>query len=170
MTDDAAMITLGKFSGVFGVKGWIKVYPYTEQVENILDYTPWQIQRQGQWSEIEIAAAQKHKAGLIVKLSGCDDRDQAAAYVNAEIAVPRQRLPELSADEYYWSDLQGLQVYTEQDVYLGNVDHLLETGANDVLVVKDQARERLLPYLPDQVVKQIDLTAGRITVDWDPEF
>jgi len=83
--------------------------------------------------------------------------------------VPRSALPAAGEDEYYWSDLEGLRVETLEGVDLGTVDHLIETGANDVLIVRGD-RERLIPFLRPSVVREIDLVAARIRVAWDPDF
>jgi len=83
--------------------------------------------------------------------------------------VPRSELPDPGPDSFYWTDLEGLTVRTVAGVELGVVDHLLETGANDVLVLKGE-RERLIPYVRGAVVTDVDLEQGVITVDWDPEF
>ena len=98
------------------------------------------------------------------------DRDAAAALVGSEIWVARSALPMPAPGEYYWSDLEGLEVITVEGVSLGTVSHLLATGANDVLVVRNADRERLIPFLVGRFVTEVDLEAGRITVDWDPEF
>jgi 16S rRNA processing protein RimM len=104
-----------------------------------------------------------------VQLAGYDDRDAAAVLSGTEIGVYRSQLPAPDTDEYYWSDLVGLQVLTTQDKLLGVVDHLIETGANDVLVIHGE-RECLVPFIRHQVIKSVDLDAGVIRVDWDPDF
>jgi len=166
---DADMVVLGRIAGVFGVRGWVKVFSHTEPRDNILTYSPWCIRERGGWGERRLLAGKPHGKGIIALLQGCDDRDQAASMVGCDIAVARSRLPELKQDDYYWSDLQGLRVQTLKGVELGIVGHLFETGANDVMVVKGE-RERLIPYLWQQVVKQVDLDTGLMLVDWDPEF
>ena len=165
----ADRVTLGRISGLFGVRGWIKVFSHTEPRERILQYSPWSLRVQGEWRENAVAEGQRHGKAVIARLEGMTERDAAAALVGAEIAVPRSRLPALGEGEYYWSDLEGLQVVTLDGQDLGHVDHLLETGANDVLVVQGE-RERLIPFLRPEVVRAVDLDAGVIRVDWDPEF
>jgi 16S rRNA processing protein RimM len=118
---------------------------------------------------MQVEAAQRQGPALIVKLSGVCDRDQASALVGSEIAVHRRDLPEPEADRFYWSDLEGLTVRTLDGQSLGRVERLFETGANDVLVVRGE-RERLLPFAYGTVVRQVDLNAGEIRVDWDPDF
>ncbi len=167
--DSQRMLVLGRISGLFGVTGWVKVYSHTAPRENILSYQPWYLRQDKQWREIRLLDGRKQGKGLVALLQGCDDRDQAAALMGCDIAVPRDQLDDLAEDEYYWADLQGLEVITIEGQKLGRVSHLFETGANDVLVVKGD-RERLIPYVWEQVVKKVDLDAGEMQVDWDPEF
>ncbi len=169
------MIVLGHISGLFGIKGWVKVYSHTSPRDNILRYSPWYLQQQGEWIAYRLEEGKQHGKGIIVRLENCRDRDSAAVLVGKEIAITRQQLPALDKDEYYWSDLQGLQVINQQGVELGKVSHLIETGSNDVLVVEQaesgrEARERLIPYIREQVIKNVDLDKGVISVDWDPDF
>jgi 16S rRNA processing protein RimM len=162
-------VWIGRIAGPYGVRGWVKVVSDTDPLEKIAEYTPWWLSRQGQWSQVGVEAVRSHAKGLVAKLEGCEDRDAAARLNGAQIAVERDALQALPAGEYYWTDLIGLRVKTVGGVDLGVVDHLIETGANDVLVIKGE-RERLVPYLRGEVVKTIDLDGGLITVDWDPEF
>jgi 16S rRNA processing protein RimM len=151
------------------VKGWVRVYSYTGPREKIVDYQPWYLQVSGEWLPRQVAEGRRHGKGVIVRLEGCEDRDQALALINSEIGVRRDQLPATAPGEYYWQDLIGLSVVNLQGERLGEVDHLLETGANDVLVVQGE-RERLIPFVLQQVVKQVDLQAGTIQVDWDRDF
>lgn len=160
---------VGRISGVYGVKGWVRIHSYTEPRENILGYRPWYLSRDGERQVWRLAEGRTHGKGIVVRLSGCEDRDQAATLVGAEVVVARAQLPATAPDEFYWSDLEGLRVSTRQGRDLGVVDHLLETGANDVLVVMGE-RERLIPYLWGDVVLEVDLAKRSMTVDWDPEF
>ncbi len=162
-------ITLGKISGVFGVKGWVKVHSYTDPREKIVDYGRWQLKHQGQWREVELADGKRQGKTVVAKLVGLDDRNEAELYRGAEIAIFQKQLEQLSEDEYYWHQLEGLKVITTEGVELGSVHHLLETGANDVLVVKGD-RERLVPFTVGHTVTEVDLDKQVITVDWDPEF
>ncbi|MEJ2059743.1 MAG: ribosome maturation factor RimM [Gammaproteobacteria bacterium] len=167
--DAEKRVVLGRVSGLYGVKGWVKVFSETQPRENILSYSPWQLKIQGEWQTRTVETGRRQGKGVVAKLEGCDERDAAAALMGAEIAVSRDQLPPLESGEYYWADLVGLQVETLDGVPLGVVDHLFETGANDVVVVKG-ARERLIPFVRPEVVREIDLAAGRMRVDWDPEF
>lgn len=167
---DRDCLQAGKVSGVFGVKGWVKVFSFTEPRENILRYSPWLLKKHGQTREIRVLEGQRHGNTVVAGLEGITDRDAAMALMGAEILISRRQLPAAAAGEYYWNDLIGLQVITTAGVSLGKVDHLLETGANDVLVVMDGETERLIPFLQQQTVLNIDLDAGLMTVDWDPDF
>jgi 16S rRNA processing protein RimM len=168
-TSERSRVVVGKISAVFGVRGQVKVFSYTEPRENILNYGPWMLGSAGQWQIWDIESGQRHGKGIIARLVGCDDRDQALALVGREIAIDRQQLPEVAENEYYWSDLQGLAVITTQGVKLGTVSHLFETGSNDVMVLEGESRQ-LIPYIWGQVVIEVDLDAGQLVVDWDPEF
>jgi 16S rRNA processing protein RimM len=165
----ARLVVIGRVAGVYGVRGWIKIISATEPPEAILQYPSWRVRAGSEWRAMALTAGRRHGKGMLAHLANCDDRDAARTLVGAEIAVPRAELPDPGPDNFYWADLEGLTVRTEAGIELGVVDHLLETGANDVLVVKGE-KERLIPYVRDEVVTGIDLDQGVITVDWDPEF
>lgn len=167
---DEQLVVVGTIVGLYGVRGWVRVMSYTQPRENLLNYRNWQLGRHSAWRPTVLEAGQQHGKGLVIKLQECADRDQARSLIGTDIAVPRSELPPLADDEYYWADLVGLRVETAEGLLLGQVDHLLETGANDVLVVQGEDRERLIPFVMGQVIKQIDLNAGLIEVDWDPTF
>jgi 16S rRNA processing protein RimM len=154
---------------VYGVRGWVRVFSYTQPRDNIVHYRPWYLNRAGEWQEHELAEGRQHGKGVVARLAGCEDRDEASQLIGAEIGVRRKQLPAAQPGEYYWSDLQGLKVVTLQGELLGSVGHLLETGANDVLVVKGE-RESLIPFVLGQVVDEVDLERGEIRVDWDKGF
>jgi 16S rRNA processing protein RimM len=170
------LVVLGKFGAVYGINGWLKVNSYTDIPEGIFDYTPWQIQVQGNWRQMQISGKKRHGNGLIVKLADVADRDQAQLYVNADIAVERSALPQLADGDFYWRDLMGMAVVNEAGYHLGEVVDMMETGSNDVLVVKANKSdafgktERLLPFLTDSVIKEVNNAERRILVDWDPDF
>lgn len=160
-------LVLGRIVGVYGVRGWVRVFTETEPREAILGYSPWLL---GPHHEPRVVVAgRRHGKGVVARLAGCEDRDQAIALVDQEIAVDRDQLPPSLPDEPYWTDLEGLEVWTLDGVRLGVVDHLFSTGVNDVLVVLGD-RERLLPFAWGDVVSAVDLDQGRIEVDWDPDF
>ncbi len=160
-------LVLGHIDGVYGVRGWVKVFSETAPREGILRYSPWLLGAPP--TPRRVAEGRAHGKGVVVRLEGCDDREQAAALVGQEIAVTRDRLPPPKADEFYWIDLEGLAVETLEGVALGQVSHLFSTGSNDVLVVVGE-RERLLPFTWDAVVRAVDFERRLIQVDWDPDF
>lgn len=168
------LIVLGKIFSVHGVRGEVKVYSFTDPLDNVLDYPRWTLTRDGEVKQVEVASGRVQGKFLVVKLKGLDDRDVARTYAGFEIRVPESELPELEEDEFYWHQLEGLSVINQDGQLLGKVGHLLETGANDVMVVKPctgslDDRERLLPYT-EQCVQAIDLDAGEMRVDWDADF
>ncbi len=183
-------LVIGKIVGCFGIKGWVKIHSYTDPVENFLGYGTCTVRRGlGQGSEsLEFDAGRQQGKGLVAHIKGVDDRTVAESYKGLEILVEAGQLAQLEEGEFYWRQLEGLQVWCRDasgqsgsapgddgPVLLGRVDHLIETGANDVLVVKpcegsyDQ-RERLIPYLPDKVVTGVDLEKAVIEIDWFLDF
>jgi 16S rRNA processing protein RimM len=163
-------LVVGHISGVFGIKGWVKVYSFTDPRENILTYSPWLLCKGSERKTVRVLNGQSQNGTIVAHLDGIDDRDSAAELGGWEILIDEKLLPEPEEDEYYWRDLIGLAVVNLENIHLGTVDYLLETGANDVLVVKDDDKERLIPFVQGQFVKSIDLHTRLITVDWDAEF
>jgi 16S rRNA processing protein RimM len=163
------LLVMGRIAGPYGVQGWVRVTAFTELPDGLLDYAPWYLGRDGEWREARVIDARAHGKGLVAQLAGCGDRDAAMALTGTEIGVYRSQLPAAGRNEYYWNDLIGLRVVTTAGQTFGTVDHLIETGANDVLVIRGE-REILVPFVVDQVIKAVDLEAGEIRVDWDPDY
>jgi 16S rRNA processing protein RimM len=174
--DKEKQITLGKIGAVYGIKGWLKIHSFTGDLDAILDYFPWSLKLGNKTQSVEVTDWRKHNKGLIVKVAGIDDRDEAQALVGSEILVNESTLPELLEGDFYWRDLIGMTVVTNKGYDLGVVSDLMETGANDVLVVKANLndgfskKERLIPYLFEQVIESVSLENKQICVDWDPGF
>lgn len=170
------VLVVGRISAVHGVKGWVKVYSHTDPMENIFDYQPWHLLENGVWTPVKLTGKRRQGKGLVVGLDGIDDRDRAQReLVGREIAVAREQVPAAGECEYYWRDLIGLRVRLDDGRDLGRVTGLMETGANDVLVVRGDSdsldqRERLLPWAPGDVVLDVALDRGEMRVDWDPDF
>lgn len=162
-------VTIGRIGAPRGIRGETRVQSFTRPPESILDFRTWWVDAGDGWQERTVASGRVQSNGIVVRLEGCGDRESAVALRHAMVAVPRSVLPEPDNGEYYWHDLIGLTVVTTEGVDLGQVDHLFETGANDVLVVHGD-RERLIPWIQEQVVQRVDLTGGRLIVDWDPAF
>lgn len=168
-------VVLGKIGKSHGIKGWVKLHSFTSPPENILDYPELQIDSAAAQRQLSVTESRNQNSNLLVHFKGIDDPESAQLLTGKEVWVTDSELPNLEAGEYYWHELEGLLVWNEQDVLLGVVSKLLETGANDVLVVKPTAestdeRERLVPFIRDQVVKTVDTAAGRIQVDWDASY
>lgn len=168
------LIVIGKIVSVHGVRGDVKIYSFTDPIENLLDYRRWTLRRGGEVKQVELVKGRLQGKILVATLEGLADREEARTYADFEICIPRSELPQLTGEDYYWFQLQGLTVINQLEQVLGRVDHLLETGANDVMVVKPfdgslDDRERLLPYI-DQCVLKIDLEAGEMRVEWDADF
>ncbi|SDT91541.1 ribosome maturation factor RimM [Halopseudomonas salegens] len=175
VAESQPLTVMGEIVAVHGIRGAVKIYSHTDPLDSLLDYTGWVLRQGAHQHAVKVVSGRLQGRVLIVQLKGISDRNQALELVGHEVCVPSTSLPDLEPGEYYWHQLQGLQVFTLAGELLGVVDHLLETGANDVLVVKPCAgsldqRERLLPYLPEDFIREIDLVAGRMQVDWDPEF
>ena len=159
---------MGRIAAPFGVQGWIRVQPLTAGVRSLLDYPQWWVSGDGDWHIREVAAAKAQGRAVVARLEGCGDRESAAALRGREVAVPRSALPGTRENEYYWTDLIGLNVVNAEAQDLGQVTRILQTGANDVLVVQD-GRERLIPFIA-QVIREVDLDAGVIRVDWGADY
>ena len=174
-----SLVTLGKITAVYGVKGWVKVYSHTNPMTNILNYKHWILDHNGRQQTIEVDQGRRQAKGLIAHIVGCDDRDLARQYCGAEIKVAASELPQTADDEVYWHELEGLEVKTRNaagdELLLGRVSHLMETGANDVLVIRPSkgsidSSERLVPWLVGQVIEEVNPEQGFIRIDWDPDF
>ena len=167
---------VGKLGSTYGIRGWLRIYSSTEQAESIFDYQPWFLIIKGEWQPTELENWRHHNHEIIVKLKGVDDREVAQTLANVEIGVDLSVFPELEEGDYYWHDLIGCSVVNLEGYTMGTVTEMMETGSNDVLVVKANTKdafgkqERLIPFLYEQVVKRVDLTTKTIEVDWDAGF
>lgn len=163
-------VVVGRIAGAFGVQGWVRVRSYTEPPENIIDYSPWQVTNPEGSTLYTVAQGRAQGSDqIVVQLAGVSDRDQAQALRGCDVLVDRSQFSAPAAGEFYWADLIGCDVVTESGVALGKVVDLVETGSNDVMIVRAD-RERLIPFLREQTVKRVDLTTRTIVVDWDPDF
>jgi 16S rRNA processing protein RimM len=163
------LVVLGRIGAAHGVSGWVKVHSYTEPRDNIIALTPWVLRGAREIRTAEIEDARSSGRSVVVKLVGVDDRDRAATLSGSEIVVPRGRLPPCEPGEYYWADLEGLEVRDPRGAVLGEVDHLLATGSNDVLVLRGDG-ERMIPFVVGKVIRSVDLEAGVIIADWAIDY
>ena len=170
------MVVMGRVTAPFGVKGWFKVYTLTAQPDNLVDYPVWWLRREGDWREVKVITAKVQGNTLVAQLAGVETREAAAALRGSEIGVPREQLPAAGSDEFYWADLIGLRVVNTEQQELGRVIRIVQTGANDVLVVADEdggkrgvAGEILIPFIAD-AIKEVNIAAGLIAVDWGRDY
>ncbi len=168
-------IRIGSITGGHGLQGWVKVFSYTDPVDAILEYSPWILRKGKTEQKVEVTNGRIQGKRLLAHIKGVSNRDEADALSGYEIHLDREQLPELEENEFYWFQLEGLKVRNKQNVVFGHVDHLFETGSNDVLVVKaDQDsvddKERLIPYVEDAIVIKVDQELGEIVVDWEVDY
>ena len=172
MSASEEFVPVGKISGAFGVKGWMKIYSFTEPRKNILSYSPLYMARKGQWVELQVSGGHMQGKGVVMGLVNVTDRDQVLELIGSELAIKKEQLKPTAEDEFYWSQLVGLTVVNLQDEQLGQVEQLLETGAHDVLVVQDKEHkvERLIPFVLGEIVDLVDLDNAIIRVDWGLDY
>ncbi len=169
MQENEHSLIVGRISGVYGVRGWLKIISYTRPKENIFTYSPWLIHVNNAWKEIGVDESQQRGERLLVKMSGIDNPEEARRYIHCDLAVAREQLPPLTEGEFYWHDLIGLEVLNQDEISLGKIRDIAETGANDVLVISgtgDNKVRILIPLVMDIYVKQVDLIAKKMHVDW----
>jgi len=176
MTEQAAssrLIVVGRVLAPYGVKGWVKIEPYTESADSLREFaSQWHVGRDEEianWQPVKVAESALHSGNVVARFSGCEDRDAALKYRGLTLAVPRSVLPETQDNEFYQADLIGLVVVNEQQAQLGSVSGLFSNGGHDVLRVRHENGERLLPFVPT-VVKEVDTGAGLIRVDWQLDW
>ncbi|MGA8863148.1 MAG: ribosome maturation factor RimM [Gallionella sp.] len=174
--DIGPMVIMGRIAAAHGIRGWVKVQPYTEYLDSLLDYRTWWVGHEhGPWRKMEVMHCEAHNKTLAAQLPDCPDRSAAEKLKGLLIAVPRSSLPQHTGDEYYWSDLIGLAVENESGLKLGTVANLLETGANQVLSVTPlsgkagKSGEILIPFVAT-AIKQVDIKSGVIRVDWAADY
>jgi 16S rRNA processing protein RimM len=160
------MVVMGRVRSPHGLKGWVKIQPFTQAIEGLLDYPEWWLGAEGQWRQHRIAESAVHGSMVVARLDGFTDRDAAAGLKGSDVAVPRAAMPENQAGEFYWNDLLGMEVSDRNAAKLGHVAKILETGANVVLVVVQGDKELLVPFIQDVIVN-VDLKARQLVVDWE---
>ena len=164
------MVVMGKVVGAQGILGWVKVQTFTEYLDGLLDYDTWYVGNEQTWRPLQVLEANVHGGKVVIaKLQGIVDRTAAEKCKGLLVAIPRAELPDQEEGEYYWSDLIGLSVQNLAGESFGTVDSLLETGANDVLVVKGEGGETLMPFIAS-VIQQVDLKNKKILVDWQVDY
>lgn len=170
------MVVLGRVAAAYGVRGWIKVKPFTESPDALLDYATWWLTAKGRQTSHPVVEARVHGATVVAKVEGVETREQAMALAGAEVSVPRDALPEAGDDEVYLSDLADCDVVDRSGRHLGRVAEVQGNPAHPILRVAGGAvggvgkagrgEDLLIPFVPAYVLS-VDLEANRIEVDWD---
>ena len=168
-------IRLGSINGSHGIRGWVRVFSHTDPMEAILDYSPWVLRKGREVKEVTVSEGRLSGKRLIARLADVESRDIADALIGYEIHVAQEALLELERGNYYWFQLEGLAVRNREGTVFGRVDHMLETGANDVMVVKPTEssidnQDRLIPYVMEEVVAEVNQEAGEVVVDWQVDY
>ena len=161
-------LLVGKINGFFGLQGWVKVFSYTNPRTNVLNYSPWSIKVDGNFQSIDITSGREQSKTIVAHIKGIDNREDSQKFIGQDIYINKEQLPELTQGEYYWHELIGFDVINKDEERLGTVDYFVETGANDVLVVKGK-KEYWIPYIEPFLVS-IDSKNNKILVDWDKDF
>ncbi|MFT5235469.1 MAG: 16S rRNA processing protein RimM [Shewanella sp.] len=176
MSSKQEPVVLGKIGSSHGIKGWLKITTYTDSVEGIFNYSPWLIKEQGEWREVKVTQWRCQGKAVVALLEGVETRDQSQMLTNCEIAVTAEQMQDLPEDEFYWRDLIGCEVINTKGYKMGKVQEIVETGSNDVLLVKANAKdgfgkaERMIPFVTEQFIIEVNLAEKQILVDWDPDF
>ena len=168
-------IRLGSINGSHGIRGWVRVFSHTDPMEAILDYSPWVLRKGREVKEVTVSEGRLSGKRLIARLADVESRDNADALIGYEIHVAQEALLELERGNYYWFQLEGLAVRNREGTVFGRIDHMLETGANDVMVVKPTEssidnQDRLIPYVMEEVVAEVNQEAGEVVVNWQVDY
>ncbi|CAL4323699.1 Ribosome maturation factor RimM [Buchnera aphidicola (Eriosoma lanigerum)] len=162
-------IIVGKFIAPYGLLGWIKIISFTENINNIVYYTPWYITINNKLEIIKLLLWNKKK-NLLVKCETINDRNTAEKFSNKNIMIHKSQLPILPIYEYYWKDLINCNIINF-NTYLGTVKNVINTGANDILIVKNNNKkihtDILIPFIMNQVIKNVNLIHKVIKIEWD---
>ena len=169
MTDTRQRVAMGYIKGVFGIKGWLKIAANTEYADSLLDYPEWQLSKDGKTLNVTLEAGKIVSGELQVKFEGIDDRDQAFALRGYTIEIPREEFAPTEEDEYYWADLVGMTVVNKDNIVLGKVINLMETGANDVLMINGEHGQILIPFVSNYI-ETVDTEGKTITADWGLDY
>lgn len=169
MTDTQQRVAMGYIKGVFGIKGWVKISANTEYSDSLLDYPEWLLSKDGKTVSVTLEGGKIANNELQVKFEGINDRDSAFALRGYTIEIPRSEFAPTEEDEYYWADLVGMTVTNTEGIVLGKVKNLMETGANDVLVIEGEHGQILIPFV-SQYIGQVDSQARNITAEWGLDY
>ena len=169
MSGSQNWVAMGYIKGAFGVKGWVKVHAGTEYADSLLDYPEWRLTKGGNVQIAEIEAGKVAGDELQVKFAHINDRDEAALLRGYIIEIARENFAETEEDEYYWTDLVGMTVVNKEGITLGTVKNLMETGANDVLVIQGTDKQILIPFVSNYI-ETVNHDSKTITADWGLDY
>jgi 16S rRNA processing protein RimM len=161
-------VVLGQVGGAFGVQGWVRIQSYTDPPANILEFERWQLGRAGQWREVEVEDGRMTAKGVLAKFVGVETPEDARLVTGSEIAVTREELPKPAPGEYYWSDLEGLAAFGQNDQPLGRIEEFRATPTGTVVVIRGE-RQHWVPFVKERIVS-VDLDAGRVVFDWAADW
>lgn len=166
------MVLLGRVLAPYGVKGWVKVEPFTESPETLRLFSEWRLGKgdpSDAWKAVKIAESAEHSGNIVARFDGCTDRDAALEYRGMGIAVAKNALPPVKPGEFYLADLVGLAVVNAQGEGLGQIASSFSNGAHEILRVELDGKERLLPFVP-AIVQNVDVQAGVVRVEWQSDW
>lgn len=167
LNNPSNLVIVGKVGAPYGVKGWNHIQSFTQPLENLLKYRPWFIKRHSSWQQVNIEAGRRHGEGLVAKFEESDDRDKAAQMTLCDIAIERNQMATLSENEFYWADLEGLEVKLASGESRGHIRYLYENVGTDVMVIDYQGKEYHVPFLFNDTVLKVDKELKCVVVDWD---
>ncbi|MCH9645465.1 MAG: ribosome maturation factor RimM [Proteobacteria bacterium] len=170
-------LLIGQINGLFGVQGWVKIFSHAHPRKNILTYKPWHVQVEGVWTTLEVVKGREQGKTIVAQLKDVNDREIARSFIGTELYIKKSQLPKLPKGEYYWDELTGLEVVNCQNVVLGNIAYLVDTGSNQVMVINGKkespsrvdSKEHWVPYIEPFLIS-IDMDKRRVLVDWDENF
>ena len=168
-------VLVGKIMGAHGLKGWVQVFSYTRPAEQILTYSPWQLVSPDEREDFIISSSRVSGKKILVLFDECRSRDIADGLNARQVFIDKSQMPDLEGGDFYWNDLVGMQVKSTDGIFFGKVDTLMETGANDVLVVGPSKgswdnQERLIPYVEGEIIVEVDQSSNQITVNWHSNY
>lgn len=169
MNETQNWVAMGYIKGAFGVKGWVKIQANTEYVDSLLDYPKWRLVKGNHSLMAEVESAKVAGDELQIKFTHIHDRDQAALLRGYTIEIAREDFEPTEEDEYYWTDLVGMKVMNREAVLLGEVVNLMQTGAHDVLVVRGEHGEKLIPFV-SHFIDEVSQETQTISVDWGLDY
>lgn len=169
LNEPEKLITVGRLGRVYGVQGWLTVHSFTEPRHQLFDYQPWLVGQEGQWQALEVTGLDQNAKHDLVRFAGYDSPESSRRLTGMWLAIPRERLPELPKGEYYWDDLIGLEVATDNGVTLGVVTDVFSNGAHPILTIQGE-KTHLIPFVQPDIVTLVNVNEGRLIAKWDPNF